>query len=166
LALLAMTPADVLDYVSDADPSKKKVKKEIKGAAGEPAVTKDVTEIGPGATVFKLKGLDVFLMGWIYDNASTLSQSNASEVGIHTRINQTNIEAVRHGLAGFTNLTDAKGGQVPFKTQKAVVNGREYEVVADETLNVLGIRVIGELAREIKKISEVSGQEAKNSAGA
>ena len=30
-----MTPADVIDYVSDADPSKKKVKKEIKGAAGE-----------------------------------------------------------------------------------------------------------------------------------
>lgn len=161
-----MTPADVIDYVSDADPSKKKVKKEIKGAAGDAPVMKDVTEIGPGATVFKLKGLDVFLMGWIYDNASTLSQSNASEVGIHTRINQTNIEAVRHGLAGFTNLTDAKGGQVSFKTQKAVVNGREYEVVADETLNVLGIRVIGELAREIKKISEVSGQEAKNSAGA
>jgi hypothetical protein len=162
VALIAMTTSDTLDYVSDVDPAKKTVKQPA--VDGGPDV--ETVEIGPGATIFKLKGLDVFLMGWIYDNASTLTQKGVGEVGINTRINQTNIETVRHGLAGFANLTDRKGGQVAFKTQKAVVNGREYDVVADEVLNLLGIRLIGELAREVKRISEVSGAEAKNSAGA
>ena len=93
--------------------------------AGGEAPDVEVIQIDEGATKFKLKSLDVFLMGYIYDNASTLSgKQGTDEVGIHTRMNQTNIECVRHGLAGFMNFADAKGNQIAFKTQKAVVNGR------------------------------------------
>jgi hypothetical protein len=164
MALIAMTTADTIDYVSIRDPSKKPVKKEVKAATpDEAAQFIDDFEIGPGATVFSLKPLDVFLMGFIYDNASTLSgKQGTDEVGIHTRVNQTNIECVRHGLAGFKNFTDAKGGQVTFKTQKAVVNGRTYDVAGDAVINMMGVRLIQELAAQIKSISEVSASEEKN----
>jgi len=59
-----------------------------------------------------------------------------------------------------------KGSAVQFKTQKEVVNGRAYDVVADAILSMLGVRLIQELAGQVKKISEVSKAEEKNSAGA
>ena len=168
MALIAMTTSDTVDYVSDLDPSKKRVKKPGKSSeAGGEAPDVEEVVIEEGATTFKIRGLDVFLMGYVYDNASTLSGKQGSDdVGIHTRMNQTNIECVRHGLTGFTNFANAKADQVVFKTQKHVVNGRPYDVVADAIMNMLGVRLVQELASQIKKISEVSKAEEKNSAGA
>jgi hypothetical protein len=149
MALVAMTTHDTVDYVSDLDPAKTKEN------------GKDV--IAEGATVFKLKPLDVFLMGHIYDNASVLRGAPGSqEVGIHTRVNQTNIETVRHGLAGLDNFADAKGNAIIFKTQKASVNGRPYDVVEDRIMNMLGVRLVAELADKVKSISEVTKAEEKN----
>ena len=161
MALIALTPADTIDYVSDRDPSKKIVKVPVDPDDPSKGV-KTTVEIEPGATVFKLRSLDVFLMGYIYDNASNLTgKQGTDEVGIHTRVNQTNVDCVRHGLAGLDNFTDPKGGQIVFKSQKAMVNGRKYDVVADEVMNVLGIRLIQELAEQIKTISEVKVAEEK-----
>ena len=42
------------------------------------------------------------------------------------------------------------------------MNGRPYDVVSDKVMNTLGIRLIQELAAEIKKLSEVSASEEKN----
>jgi len=170
-----MTTADTVDYVSDMDPAKKQVKKPKArpiADAGKPIEAdkieyETVAEIGEGATIFKLRTLDVFLMGYIYDNASYLAQKpQSNEVGIHTRVNQTNMETVRHGLTGFVNFADAKGGQIVFKSQKEIVNGRVYDVVSDEVMNKLGVRLIQELATKIKSLSEVSAAEEKNSVGA
>ena len=84
-------------------------------------------------------------MGYIYDNASSLvGKQGSDEVGIKTRVNQTNIDAVRFGLRGFKNFVDRTGNQVPFKNQKAVVNSREYDVVHD-IMNMLGVQLIAEL---------------------
>ena len=163
MALIAMTTADAIDYVSDLDPSKRKTK--TARDASDP--TKGFIEswdIKEGATTFKLRGLDVFLMGMIYDNASQLSgKEGSNEYGIQTRVNQTNIQAVRHGLIGFVNFADAKGDQIVFDTQKEVVNGRPYDVVADKVMNTMGVRLIQELATQIKNISEVTPAEEKNS---
>jgi len=159
MALIAMTTADTVDYVSDLDPAKVY---SVPEKGEKPKFT-----VKPGATVFKLRSLDVFLKGHIYDNASQMTgKSGSDEVGIVTRVNQTNIETVRHGLAGIENFKDAKGADIPFSTQKAVVNGRNYDVVADGIMNKLGIRLVQELAAQIKDISEVKGDEEKNSAGA
>ena len=163
MALIAMTIADTVDYVSDKDPSKtyKDVPIDAEDASKG---TKKVAVIGEGATVFKISPLDVFLMGHIYDNASVMTGKQGSdEVGITTRMNQTNIEAVRHGLKGFSNFTDAQGNAILFASQKAVVNGRPYTIVADVTMNQLGIQLIQELANQIKTISEVSPALEKNS---
>lgn len=163
MALIALTVNDAVEYVSDRDPCK--VKHRVPVDPSDPKKgTKEEIEIKPGATKFFLKPLDVFLMGHIYDNASVLSgKSGSDEVGIHTRMNQTNIEAVRHGLAGFENFLDGKGNAIKFATVKAVVNGREYDVANDKVLEALGIQLIQELATEIKRISEVSTDEEKNS---
>ena len=166
MALIAMTTSDTVDYVSDLDPCK--VKTFVDRDLADPAKGKvEQVEIKDGATVFKLRPLDVFLMGYIYDTASTLSgKEGSSEIGIHTRVNQTNIDAVRHGLVGLVNFTNPKGGQVNFKTQKAVVNGRSYEVAHDDIMNMMGVKLIQELAGKVKAISEVSAAEEKNSDGA
>ena len=160
MALIAMTTADTVDYVSDLDPAKIYDKPP---AADGALPLKRTFKILPGATTFKLRPLDVFLMGHIWDSASVLRGVQGSdEVGIHTRVNQTNIDAVRHGLAGFDNFSDVHGNAIKFETQKAVVNGRPYEVASDAVVNKLGIRLIQELGAEIKKMSEVAAAEEKN----
>ncbi len=162
MALIAMTVSDTVEHVSEKDPARTVTKVLID--ENDPAKgTRDEVNIGKGATKFFLKPLDVFLMGYIYDNASSLSGKEGSdEIGIKTRVNQTNIDAVRHGLAGFQNFLDAKGNHIKFSTTKIVVNGRDYEVADDETMRKLGIRLIQELATRIKEISEVSAEEEKN----
>jgi len=166
MALIALTVHDTVEYVSDLDPAK--TKQFVPIDPSDPTKGEEEREvIGEGATVFLLRPLDVFLMGHIYDSASVISGKQGDDtVGIHTRVNQTNIDAVRHGLAGFRNFADKYGNQVRFKTQKAVVNGREYEVVHDDIMNMFGVRLISELAQKIKDISEVSKEEEKNSARA
>ncbi|MCO5157878.1 MAG: hypothetical protein M9945_14210 [Aquamicrobium sp.] len=162
MALIAMTVSDTIEHVSDRDPCKKKITVPVDPGDPSKGVKEDFV-IEEGATVFFLKPLDVFLNGYIYDNASSLTgKEGSAEVGIKTRVNQTNIDAVRHGLAGFRNFVDAKGSQIAFKTQKDVVNGREYDVASDETISKLGLRLIQELAGRIKEISDVTTDEEKN----
>lgn len=162
MALIAMTVSDTIEHVSDKDPCKIVTKVPVDPEDPKKGL-KEKVEIKEGATKFFLKPLDVFLMGYIYDNASSISgKQGDDQIGIHTRVNQTNIEAVRHGLAGFQNFTDKSGNQIAFKTKKAVVNGREYDVADDDTMAKLGLRLIQELAEKIKEISEVSADEEKN----
>lgn len=162
MALIAMTTSDLIDYVSDRDPAK--IRKQVPVDPTDPQKgTREEIVIGEGATVFKLRGLDVFLMGHIYDNASQVSGKQGSdEVGIKTLINKTNLEAVKHGLAGFVNFSDAKGRPIIFNTRRHNVAGRDYTVVEDSVLNSLGLMLIQELAEQIKKISDVSASEEKN----
>jgi len=161
MALKALTLSDTFEYVSDTDPSK--VRKIVDVDPDDPKKgTKEIIEIEEGATVFGLKPLDVFLMGYIYDNASTLSgRQGSEEVGIHTKVNQTNIEAVKYGLAYVKNFKDGDN-DVKVKTVKSVLNGREYEVASDDTLRLLGNRLIAELATQIKERSEVGAEQEKN----
>lgn len=162
MALIAMTVADTVEHVSDRDPAKKRTQVPVDPNDPGKGTREEVT-IEEGATVFYLGPLDVFLMGYIYDNASSLTGKQGDDtVGIQTRVNQTNIDAVRHGLKGFKNFLDEKGNHCSFKSKKVTVNGREYEVADDATMQLLGIRLIQELADRIKEISEVSADEEKN----
>ena len=85
MALVAMTTADHIEYVSDLDNCKKREKKLIDVPEGADAQYKTEIIILAGATTFKLRSLDVFLMGHIWDSASVLRGVQGSEeVGIHT----------------------------------------------------------------------------------
>jgi hypothetical protein len=164
---MAMTTSDIVKYVSFRDPAKtaKLVPIDPEKPDGEKRAE---WEIGPNATYFHLAPLDVFLMGHIYDNASTLSgQQGGAEIKIATRVNQTNIDAVRFGLVGLDNFhSDKTGANVVLKRIKAVHAGRKYDAVPDEIMTMLGVQLVSELADEIKRMSEVSAAESKNSDGA
>lgn len=167
MAIKALVLSQTLKYVSDKDPCKKKVRVPVDPEDPKKG-TKEVEQIEEGATYFILKPLDVFLMGHIYDSASMLSRGTAegvdsNTIDIKTRVNQTNIEAVRFGLAGFENFQDVEGHSVNFKTGKTSVNGREYQAVSDHILRMFGTALVGELSDQIKKISEVSKDEEGNS---
>jgi hypothetical protein len=167
MALMAMTTSDVIKYVSNKDPAK--VVKFIPIDPEKPEGEKKIDiQIGPNATTFHLAPLDVFLMGYIYDNASSLTgRQGGTEIGIHTKMNQTNIEAVRFGLVGVENFhVDKTGKLLVLKRVKSALAGRRYDAVPDEVMTMLGVQLVQELADEIKRISEVSEAEAKNSEGA
>jgi hypothetical protein len=163
MALVAMTTADTVDFVSVNDPSRK-VTKVLIDPENPDLGSKDEVTIEEGASVFKLRPLDVFLMGWIYDSASVLrGRQGDNEIGVHTRINQTNIDAVRFGLAAIpSNFRHKDNSPVRLVTEKEIVNGRQYDVVKKEVLNTLGLQLISEMADEIRKISSVTRNEEKN----
>lgn len=163
MALIALSVSDTLDYVSDRDPSKvaRKVQIDPNDAKKGHRTEYDIKE---GASVFKLSALDVFLMGMIYDNANQISGKQGSdEIDLNTKLNQTNIDAVRHGLTGIENFHDKKGNLVVVETEKVKIGKRDYHVLTDKVMNTLGIQLIGELASKIKEISEVSVADEKNS---
>jgi hypothetical protein len=163
MALVAMTTADTVDFVSNMDPCKKKTQVPLDPENLELGTKEEVT-IEDGASVFKIAPLEVFLMGHIYDNASILrGKQGDAEIGIHTRINQTNIDAVRFGLRGIPdNFRDKHGKQIRFETEKETINGRQYQVVKSHVLDKLGIVLIQEMSQVIRDISSVSGVEEKN----
>lgn len=167
MALISMTTANAVKYVSDLDPAKKSHTDFLDPKHPEKGghIIEDID--WDKATVFHLRPLDVFLMGDIYDNAQRLTgKAGEQEVGIHTQMNKTNIDAVRFGLTGFDNFKDGKGKNNKFETEEVSRSGREYTVATDAMLNLLGIQLIQELAGKIKEISEVSQAEEKNSVSA
>lgn len=167
MALYALTTAEVVDFVSPSDSDYKVTQVPVDPADASKG-TKDQITIGPNASVFRIRPLDVFLMAHIYDNASSLTgKTGSTEVGIHTKVNQTNLDTVRFGLAGLPdNWGDRKGLKVPYAVEKTSVNGREYSAVTEPVLRSLGLNLIQELASRIKEISEVSADDEGNSAGA
>ncbi len=163
MALKALTNGDLVKFVSSQDPSRIVTKVPVDPADPTKGEKEEVT-IGADATVFYVRPLDVYLMGAIYDGASELTgRQGQEEIGIHTKMNKTNIEAVRFGLAKWDNFTDQNDKPVHVKHEKTTQNRREYDVVDVTTLNMLGIQLISEIATEIKRISEVSKAVAKNS---
>lgn len=176
MAIYGLSRSETWPYVLDSDPSKKTSKKLIDPDNPELG-QEEYTDWDEDATVFTLKGLDVFLMGDIYDKSSQIAQTEGG-YALNTSINKTNIEAVKFGLQGWTNFKmpqrDPKSGDVlrdkhgdvvlsdvPFKTEKVSMGGREYTVCTAETLSALGIQAIRELGQQIKERSEVSKVEAK-----
>jgi hypothetical protein len=157
---VGISVADAFDYVSNTDPCKRKVSDTSTG------ITKTETVIDEGATVFRLGVLDVFLMGMIYDSSSIIGRGVDTDVGqidVKTRLNATNIDAVRYGLRGWTHFPDAQGNDIQFTTVDRIVQGRTYKAVTDECLSRLGIQLISELGQQIKTASEVGKAETKNS---
>jgi hypothetical protein len=166
MALRAMTTAGTENFVSVADPSVTEKTKIFNDPADESKGFREVAaKWDEDASVFKVRPLDVFLMGYIYDNASTLTgKSGSEEVGIHTKVNQTNIDCVKFGLAALPDDFQTESGErIRMDTTKKTVGGREYNIAADKVIGSLGLRLISEMAQKIKDISEVTAAEEKKS---
>ena len=166
MAVTGITRSDKTDHVLDSDPAKRRVPLEVPRIENGEKITEEVV-IDDDATFFECGVLDLFLMGMIYDQATQVSR--AEEDGllqVNTRLNRTNIDAVRFGLKGWRNFCDAAGDEIPFKTVEKNVDGRKYRAVTDDCLTRIGIRDIQELAGVIKEQSELTKAEAKNFATA
>jgi len=167
MALFARTTVETVDFYSEMDPDV--TVREVPVDKNDPKKgTKKLRDIADGASRFKIGPLDVFLMAHIYDNASKLSGKQGSEeVGIETRMNATNIDAVRFGLRGLPDgFRNRQGQEIKYEVEKRSVNGREYTAVKDSVIDTLGLHLIAEMAEAIKELSEVSVDEEKNSASA
>ncbi|QIG66822.1 hypothetical protein EVB27_153 [Rhizobium phage RHph_TM16] len=162
MAVKALVLSTVLTHVLSTDPSRKVVTKPVDPEDASKG-TKTEIVIDADATVFSYKPLDVFLMGYIYDRASILSQSGDGSTDMKTRLNETNIDAVRFGVTSIANFLEADGSNhVQFKMVKRVVNGREYDAIPDEVLIKLDAGAIGELAFKIKEASSLQKEDEKN----
>lgn len=76
-------------------------------------------------------------------------------------VTQNNFTIVRYGLKGFKNwLLDGK--EVEFKTSKEKVFDREIDIVSDDTLKMIPLFAINELASVIWGENEVSEELEKN----
>lgn len=160
MAMIAVSMDDILDYVSNRDPSKKmiQVPLNIKNEQGEDLFDL-VEEIDwDSATVFELGPLDQRTHHRLVDNAMKVSQGQ----GIQMNVNQTNYEVVRFGLRGWRNFLDKDGKPVKFLTDKVPVGSATYNAVNDQTMSALGHDLIKELAARIKQLSQVSVEQAKN----
>lgn len=117
------------------------------------------------ATKFQIGTLDRFIQTKIQDESLDVQGDPASgNVSTSIRIATANLQYVRFGLKDWRNFMDPETGQViPFKTKKEVVQGRSYDVVADECLERLDMATITELGRRIQEANSVSETEAKNS---
>jgi hypothetical protein len=124
---------------------------------GEPTIDDD-------ATVFSYSPLDVFISAHIYDRASFLSQSGDGSTDMKTRINETNLDAVRFGINGIKNFIHPKtGNEVQAKFVDRFISGRLYKTLDDETMSMLDTYSIAELAQKIKDASTISKVTEKNS---
>lgn len=167
MALFARTTRNIVSFVSKLDPAYHEKQVLIDPAAPEKGTKIEIT-IDAHASTFKVRPLDVFLMGYIYDNASSMVGTQGSvEVGIKTHVNQTNIDVVRFGLAALPDGWGTDDGvMVNYATRKDAINGREYTCITDEVLDSLGLQLVMELADKIKAISEVSAATEKKSVAA
>ena len=168
MALVGISRTDTFTYVSNDDPCKRvAAKTQPAPDGGAPILTGEkVTIIDDGATRFKLGVLDVFLMGMIYDNSTKITRGidDSSQVDFKTAVNATNIETVRFGLLGWEGFKQVgTNNDIAFVSEERIVMGRKYQAASDDMLNLLGIRLITELADQIKTASEVTKAEAKNS---
>jgi len=110
--------------------------------------------IGPLDSITKSKIISSFGKVEIQDGKPVYVQGNID-------FTQNNFTIVKYGLKGFRNfLLDGK--EIEFKTNREKVFDREIEVVSEETLKVIPLFAINELASEIWGENQVSEELEKN----
>lgn len=120
------------EYVSDLDPEK--------GTNGEPN--------GPGATRFTLGTLDAFAEAHVA-NAGIKFRGDGE---LELTPGMADVEAVRFGLRSFVGMVDASGSPIPFKADKAFIGGEPRDVASRDTIGVLPMALVRELAGKIRSL--------------
>jgi hypothetical protein len=145
MAIKALTLSSVQVIESDSDPAR--------GTAD--------------ATKFTIGAIDAFVSAYVFDRTLTFTDSVAGGIAMaQVKMSEANLEAVRFGLRGWENFRDDRGNDVPFATADRIVLGKRYVAVADESLAVLGQDLVRELANAIRRINEVTPDDAKKSVAA
>ena len=119
------------------------------------------------ATVFTLGTLTARVQVFLRDQATKFKPDpeNPDKVIADFLPNSAAYETVRFGLRGWRNFKDEKGNDLPFKTVKKNLGGREYEFVSEESIELLHADIIRELSEELSKLNNLSEEQSKNSEG-
>ena len=110
--------------------------------------------IGPLDSIMKSKIISSFGKVEVRDGKPVYVQGEAD-------FSQNNFTIVKYGLKGFKNFL-LNGKEVEFKTKKEKVFKVEMVVVADETLKMIPLFAINELANVIWGENQVSEELEKN----
>lgn len=110
--------------------------------------------IGPLDSIMKSKIISSFGKVEVRDGKPVYVQCEAD-------FSQNNFTIVKYGLKGFKNFL-LNGKEVEFKTKKEKVFKVEMVVVADETLKMIPLFAINELANVIWGENQVSEELEKN----
>ncbi len=105
-------------------------------------------------TVWLIGALDSFMQSKI-TSLHILIEEDVKKKG--EQLEEFNFSVVRHGLRGFKNF-----GDVEFKTEKVKAFNQEFEIVSDEVLKKIPLRIIHELATAIWLGNKVSEELEKN----
>lgn len=117
----------------------------------------------PEATTFVLGALDVFVASNIFDkNLTVMRGATGQPEGTRFHFNEVMLELARFGLKNWRNFKDSDGNDIPFATQKRIVNGKEYTVASDTSLAMIPFPVLMEIGMEVEKVNNVTKVEAKN----
>ncbi len=118
----------------------------------------------PEATKFILGTLDSRVAGKLRDLATTVMvDPNKPDDEVATKINMedVNFQTVQFG-ARWENLVDTNGNAIECNTKNRSLGGKSYKVVDPDTLRLIPMAVIRELADEIRKVNELDEDAAKN----
>lgn len=144
--IIGLSLDESLEYVSQFDPDKDK-------PDGNP-------------TKFKLNTLDSRVMGHLRDRSTRLSVNpNAGpndNVDTEVAMNEVNFEMVQFGLGGINPFVDQKGNEIPFKTVKRNLRGKSYEIVSDDVISRLPMKVIAELAGKLRELNNMGEDDTGN----
>lgn len=142
MAIRALTMDQVIDYVSNLDPSK------------------DTDREAEEATVFKLGTLSARQMTQIKDSATSFKPDRENsqdpknpDMVAEFRPNQSTYLTVQFGLRGWERFCDSEGNEVPFKTTRKQLGGKEVTCAHDDSLDRLGQELMRELAERIEKLN-------------
>lgn len=119
------------------------------------------------ATRFTIGAIDAFVSAYVLDRTLTFTETDAGGIATaQVKMSEANLEAVRFGLRGWENFKDQSGNDVPFTTSDRIVMGKRYVAMADDCLALLNPELVRELAGAIRRINEVSPDDAKKSVAA
>lgn len=116
------------------------------------------------ATKFTIGAIPSRVYAALKDSATTYRQdpNNQDDIKVDFRPNDIAKDMVRHGLKGIQNFCTDSGSVVEFKTKKTRIGNSEYDVLADEVLDVIDLDTIREIAQAIREICEVDAKTEKN----
>lgn len=115
-----------------------------------------------GATIWLLGALDAYTRARIGDNAMIMEQSDDGSSRFKISSGTRNLEAVKFALRGWRNFPDTEGNENVHKTQSTFMNGKTYQILTDELLNIIPQSIVNELGAKIIEVNSLMMEEEKN----
>ena len=118
-------------------------------------------------TVFQIGVLDSFTKSWIEDKMTQFELGadgpDGQAKGVSLAINKRNMLIVKHGVKDIENYMDPETGTtVKVSLESTNIGPKHSRVLPDKILAMIPLSIIGELAEEVLREQDLTGEAAKN----